>query len=1240
MEDFHIDAELLSSFNEASEEDLQSLAQLYEDPTNDDQIELYIYLCSLMFRRWHNRQNLQKAIQRAEEWAAATAASHPDHSRRCTILTTVLSWGHQSGATAEDLEVVLDATGLNEETPPTRINLNSEVIRLARSYQQTGRLKHLNKAIDIMELAIRITAKYITPTMLNDFGSILVMRFARTGSLNDLNQAVEIFREVVVTTQPHNHPNRVASLNFLGSCLSVRFDQTGSIDDLNQAIEILREAVDAMPQNHPRLAGHLDYLGTQLGRRFEQTIIIADLDEAIRILREAVDATPRKHPDRAARLRNLGGWLNKRYEQMRPINDPNRPVSIVAKGGIHPSGMLRTTNRGRGNMEYLPNVQSGNVDSMESLISRVPMDDVGLRRYDSDGWEVDSDKSNKEANSGERDCKGKSNQLDALGSETESIYWDENTAERAYAPFSTFDYDLQSRRARPSTIPTSSPGTKGSGPHQAHAMPKAEELEIETQKEVESTNAERLHSSYSLTEEETEEQQPFTDDYDIENTYSINTLLNDPRLRYLQVFAEQLIKDMKQVSDKFCFGNIEAGYLDPVLTEFACKLNSESTNAFQREASNMIHRMRKKIIELLVPRPLDHDTTGNQGGESSLSEDEDQDGFLNRTASIKSRTTVMQWIDDVGTAPHAGEELGPSTEDDPVQDNINHEHGSNEPLLQQAHSLEILSRQPHYEQYIRASDAYQWLITTICQHGLLTFQVPNTMLEIRTKIRTQLRAQESPRRMSSRKPLSAVKMTFCFNWDLDRSMRDAGFSPPYEDALGRMVCLTGSWNEAQATTVRDYMDQTWPRSGHALITLIQTLLSTPEGQECSYQAHEPMPSKHRSDVRATRLTACVQSPSICCISVTGGLYFVSEIGEQIGWLASVLQSSSDHHGPVACTPSVNDLRVRVQDEGSHGLTVVGSCNLSFDLETADISELSPGFCWGRLFCNPVLVRGYPILRRTQPNTGLEMSLVDMAAIIGSQQVVQWGERVIIKGFNMLMIATMAAADIIVWHLLVSEQPEERISYVDPRLDTLYGKATKDISLRILEERRHVIGWCSKVTELCGDATANLNLKSSGLRGPPPSIVIDRLYIGVGTGIVRAGVRMGINQQPKPSYLNREKDYPRLLSWVAVQPIVFYDVADHRGWLTDGASALLHLVQVSLYLDKNNPVYNWVFDATKFKDKWDGLTGNQAALKTLASWDNLNLNLYVAREPCRSGGGWKRDRIHHPRDTSQGDIALY
>ncbi|KAL7930282.1 hypothetical protein V8C35DRAFT_330632 [Trichoderma chlorosporum] len=701
-----------------------------------------------------------------------------------------------------------------------------------------------------------------------------------------------------------------------------------------------------------------------------------------------------------------------------------------------------------------------------------------------------------------------------------------------------------------------------------------------------------------------EEEQPVTGDRGVDTTYSFDTISDDLKLRYLQDFTEQLTEDMKEFFDEICLRDIEAEYLKSLLRDFAWKLHSESVSQFQWGASVTIYKRIKNIIKLLVPQPPNGNGFRTDNEEAISSEDEDHDEFLSREDSIKPKTGVEQWVNE--TSPLENEEVGPFPKDD--------------------HIDQLL----HYKEFIRESDAYHWLLAKIRQYGLLNFEKAEALLEIRMKIWNQLGAQEPLRRMSSWKRPFAVKMTFSFDWDSARSLRGIDSALPYKETLSRAVCLTGSWNEGQAATVRDYMDQTWPRSGHTLIALMQTLLSIPEGQECSYQAPEFISSKPRSTAgeahlpsEAPQLTARLQPASLCCISVTGPPYFVSEISEQIGWLASALQSFSDHHGPVACTPSIKDLQMVTRKEGSHAPMIVGSCNLTFNMETRVTLDSSRGFCWGNLFCDPVLVRGYPTLRRSKPNTGLEMPLANMAAIVGSQQVVRWGERIIIKGFNMLMIATMAAADIIVWHLLVSEQSEDRISYIDSRLDTLDNEVSKEISLRTLEEKRHIIGWCSKVTDMCGDATANLEVESSGLPEPPASIVIDRLYIRAGADFA-AGFDMSLNNKEKPFWLERENDYPSLLKWISVQPIVFYDVTDRRAWLTDGASALLHLVRISLYLDQNDPgtVYEWVFDTTKFKDTWDGITGRQAALETLKSWDNLNLNIYVVDKKPHADGGWE------------------
>lgn len=72
-----------------------------------------------------------------------------------------------------------------------------------------------------------------------------------------------------------------------------------------------------------------------------------------------------------------------------------------------------------------------------------------------------------------------------------------------------------------------------------------------------------------------------------------------------------------------------------------------------------------------------------------------------------------------------------------------------------------------------------------------------------------------------------------------------------------------------------------------------------------------------------------------------------------------------------------------------------------------------------------------------------------------------------KGFSSLLVATLAAAGVIVWHLLGSPSLEERISYVDPELDKLDIRMPEAFSLRSIEGFRHIIGWCANSTDVCG-----------------------------------------------------------------------------------------------------------------------------------------------------------------------------
>jgi methyl coenzyme M reductase subunit C-like uncharacterized protein (methanogenesis marker protein 7) len=201
-----------------------------------------------------------------------------------------------------------------------------------------------------MEQVIDMLREYITPHALSNLGAMLGRRFERTGSMDDLNRAVEVTNMAVDAT-PQDHPDRAACLNNLGSRLGTRFKRTGSIKDLNHAVDVAGMAVDATPQDYPNRAGYLNNLGKLLGRRFERTGSIKDLNRAVDVTGMAVDATPQDYPDRAGHLNNLGICLGTRFERTGSIEDLNRAVDVAdmavdATPQDHPNRAAHLSNLG------------------------------------------------------------------------------------------------------------------------------------------------------------------------------------------------------------------------------------------------------------------------------------------------------------------------------------------------------------------------------------------------------------------------------------------------------------------------------------------------------------------------------------------------------------------------------------------------------------------------------------------------------------------------------------------------------------------------------------------------------------------------------------------------------------------------------------------------------------------------------------------------------------------------------
>jgi hypothetical protein len=102
-----------------------------------------------------------------------------------------------------------------------------------------------------------------------------------------------------------------------------------------------------------------------------------------------------------------------------------------------------------------------------------------------------------------------------------------------------------------------------------------------------------------------------------------------------------------------------------------------------------------------------------------------------------------------------------------------------------------------------------------------------------------------------------------------------------------------------------------------------------------------------------------------------------------------------------------------------------------------------------------------------PNTDLEISLKVMASLVHSTQFVHYEDRIILKGFNALVVATAVHDGLILWHAMKSSQVDERVSYFDTRIDKLNLIHTENLKLRVLEGARHIVGWCSQATDFCG-----------------------------------------------------------------------------------------------------------------------------------------------------------------------------
>ncbi|KAK6528996.1 hypothetical protein TWF694_004220 [Orbilia ellipsospora] len=454
--------------------------------------------------------------------------------------------------------------------------------------------------------------------------------------------------------------------------------------------------------------------------------------------------------------------------------------------------------------------------------------------------------------------------------------------------------------------------------------------------------------------------------------------------------------------------------------------------------------------------------------------------------------------------------------------------------------------------------------------------------------------------------VETVAAAFILDWDASRLVYESGSQQSLAKSLSALislVTLTGTAGDAQAVTCGEYLRQTWPVTGSYFVRMLENL-----GGVSSRVIPRPDFGNPQIGVRTRSRAFCTayqdtfpddttitiahfvdrdtksDERSRFVVEVSGTSDTILEIGEQLAWLGSPFRpsiSSSSMDKPIYCSPLIRDARVA---EYSDSLSMQWMLKLKRPIsQTLKIKRLyifNVGFleqpiedsgkasasqnncqCWHELFKNRTIVQGYPIPSRPSQGTGLEIPLDVMAALVGTQRVGTFKGKIFIKGFSRLAVPIRREGNIVIWHLVSKGDPEgdNRISYLE-KIPHHAG----DVSIPELLTARHILGWCPTVLYCAGDKSSDYGVRTSLL---PESQYGNLLHqVRVSKGVHLKGSRQFNTSFPDERLEASRGIFVQRLKWLHTQYFILWDECDKLGWLVNGTSTLLHLLQKSIKLD--------------------------------------------------------------------------
>jgi tetratricopeptide (TPR) repeat protein len=280
------------------------------------------------------------------------------------------SFMHQGGSEtlAEAINVSRESLQLQPAGHPSRwMTLTTLGNLLGLSFASTGFPESLQESLCCLREALQLmhSTHPERGLALSNLADILVVTFRLNHDCSTLAEAITLLRQSLGL--PVGHYVRSDTLNHLAQALTARFDDQGSLGDLHEAMNLYREVLQSLPPGPYRRMMTLQRLGRLLCRPECQS-----WTEAFALYREALDICPRGSPFRAQMLSDTSICFL----------DAQSPFFNISQGVAHllaaySDNFCHVNRRLRSAISDLQRVESAYAECARSL------DDSTLKQYNS-----------------------------------------------------------------------------------------------------------------------------------------------------------------------------------------------------------------------------------------------------------------------------------------------------------------------------------------------------------------------------------------------------------------------------------------------------------------------------------------------------------------------------------------------------------------------------------------------------------------------------------------------------------------------------------------------------------------------------------------------------------------------------------------------------------------------------------------------------------------------------------------